>query len=68
MALRWWRCVCEDEVESGKLELHCDEVCEYRYRYCFVSPQDARANQALADFRDWLREIPVAHRDDNTAG
>jgi LysR family glycine cleavage system transcriptional activator len=56
--------LCEDEVEAGKLELLSDHVYEYRSRYYFVSPADARPNQALDDFRDWLLEISKAHRDE----
>jgi LysR family glycine cleavage system transcriptional activator len=56
--------LCEDEVEAGKLELISDHVYEYRSRYYFVSPADARPNQALDDFRDWLLEISKAHRDE----
>jgi DNA-binding transcriptional LysR family regulator len=55
--------LCEDEVEAGSLVLLSDEVYEYRNRYYFVSPADARPNPALDDFRDWLREISSAHRD-----
>ena len=56
--------LCEDEVEAGKLELLSDQIYEYRSRYYFVSPVDARPNQALDDFRDWLLEISKAHRDE----
>jgi len=55
--------LCETEIESGELELLSDEVYEYRNRYYFVSPADARANQALDDFRDWLLDISQHHRD-----
>ena len=60
--------LCEDEIESGQLELLSDEVYEYRNRYYFVSPADARANPALDDFCDWLLEISKEHRDNDTAG
>jgi LysR family glycine cleavage system transcriptional activator len=60
--------LCEDEVESGKLELLSDQVYEYRNRYYFVSPAEARPNRALEDFRDWLLEISKQHRDNDTAG
>jgi LysR family glycine cleavage system transcriptional activator len=55
--------LCEDEVAEGSLELLSDEVYEYRNRYYFVSPADARPNPALDDFRDWLLEISQPHRD-----
>ena len=60
--------LCEDEIESGQLELLSDEVYEYRNRYYFVSPADARANPALDDFCDWLLEISKEHRDNDAAG
>ena len=54
--------LCEDEIKSGELELLSDHIHEYRSRYYFVSPADARPNQALDDFRDWLLEISKVHR------
>jgi LysR family glycine cleavage system transcriptional activator len=60
--------MCEDEIQEGSLELLSEQVYEYRNRYYFVSPADARPSKALDDFRDWLLEISKAHRDDNTAG
>ena len=57
--------MCEEEIESGKLVLLSDELYEHRNRYYFVSPADARPNQALDDFGDWLLEISRAHRDDS---
>ena len=55
--------MCETEIASGELELLSDEVHEHHNRYYFVSPTEARPNQALDGFRDWLREISRAHRD-----
>ena len=60
--------LCEDEIKSGQLELLSDEVYEYRNRYYFVSPTEARPNQALDNFCNWLLKISEAHRNDNTAG
>ena len=53
----------EDEVESGTLEVLSEQLYEYRNRYYFVAPKDARPNRELDDFRDWLVEISTAHRD-----
>ncbi len=60
--------LCEDQIESGQLELLSAEVYEYRNRYYFVSPAETRANQALDNLCDWLLKISEAHRNDNTAG
>jgi LysR family glycine cleavage system transcriptional activator len=60
--------LCEDEIQEGSLELLSEQIYEYRHHYYFVSPADARPNQALDDFCDWLLKISEAHRDDNTAG
>ncbi len=55
--------LCEDEIEAGELELLSDQIFEYRSRYYFVWPTDARPNQALDDFRNWLLEISRVHRE-----
>ena len=60
--------MCEDEIKEGSLELLSEQVYEYRNRYYFVSPADARPSKALDDFRDWLLDISKQHRDDNSAG
>ena len=60
--------LCEDEIQDGSLELVSEQIYEYRNRYYFVSPADARPNQALDDFCDWLLQISRQHRDDDTAG
>ena len=52
----------EDEVDAGNLEILSEQIYEYHNRYYFVSPTDARPNQALDNFRDWLVEISKAHR------
>ena len=66
--MHWCGCVCKNEVETGKLKFLSEAVYEKRNHFFFVPPEDARANHALADFRDWLREVYVAHCADNTAG
>jgi hypothetical protein len=53
----------ESEVDAGNLKIISAQIYEYHNRYYFVSPTDARPNQALDDFRDWLIEISKAHRD-----
>lgn len=53
----------EDEVEAGNLEMLSEQLYEYRNRYYFVTPMNARPNQELDDFRDWLIETSRVHRD-----
>jgi LysR family glycine cleavage system transcriptional activator len=54
--------LCEDEIQQGILELLSEQIYEYRNSYYFVSPLDARPNQALDDFREWLLDISKGHR------
>lgn len=56
--------LCENEVEAGELKILGEQIYEYRNRYYFVPPKDARPNQALDDFRDWLIGISKAYRVD----
>jgi LysR family glycine cleavage system transcriptional activator len=44
----------EEELETGKIEYANPEPVPGRFSYYFVSPEDARPNNALFDFRDWL--------------
>jgi LysR family glycine cleavage system transcriptional activator len=53
----------ESDVDAGNLKIISEQVYEYHNGYYFVSPTDARPNQALDNFRDWLMEISKAHRD-----
>ena len=55
--------LCEDDIAAGKLESVSGQVYEYRGRYYFVSPKDTRPNQVLDNFREWLIEISISHRD-----
>ena len=52
----------EDDVATGKLETLGKQIYEYRNRYYFVTPKDARPNPVLDDFRDWLVKISRTHR------
>ncbi len=56
--------LCEDEIQSGKLQVISEQIYEYRNHYYFVTPMNARANPALDDFRDWLVDISRIYRDD----
>ncbi len=55
--------LCEHELEAGELEILGEQIHEYRSGFYFVTPADARPNQALDDFRDWLIEISKPYRD-----
>ena len=44
----------EDEIETGIIEYVNEQSTPARSSYCFVSPTDARPNNALIAFRDWL--------------
>jgi LysR family glycine cleavage system transcriptional activator len=53
----------EYEVDAGNLIILSKPIYEHRSRYYFVTPKDARPNQKLDDFRDWLIEISKTHRE-----
>jgi len=44
----------EEEIRSGIIEYANQQPIPARYSYYFVSPADARPNDALIAFRDWL--------------
>ena len=44
----------EEEIEAGKIEYANPEPIPARFSYYFVSPADARPNNVLNAFRDWL--------------
>jgi LysR family glycine cleavage system transcriptional activator len=55
--------LCEDDIAAGKLESVSGQVYEYLGCYYFVTPKDTRPNQVLDNFREWLIEISISHRD-----
>ena len=44
----------EEEIEEGSIKFANDQSIPGQYSYYFVSPTDARPNNALIAFRDWL--------------
>ena len=54
----------EAELDAGNLEILSEQMYEYQSGYYFVTPMNARPNQELDDFRDWLLEISRAHRNE----
>ena len=44
----------EEEIEAGKIQYANPEPIPSRFSYYFVYPTDARPNNALIAFRDWL--------------
>jgi LysR family glycine cleavage system transcriptional activator len=53
----------EEELKSGKIKYVNDEPTLARFSYYFVTPTDARPNNALDAFRDWLVESLKKYRE-----
>lgn len=55
----------QGEIEAGNIAYANPQPITYRGGYYFVSPSDARPNNALDKFRDWLVEISEEFRTDD---
>jgi len=53
----------EYEIDVGNLIILSEPMYELQNRYYFVTPKDARPNQKLDDFRDWLIEVSKTYRE-----
>ena len=60
-----YRCNMDGKVAQGiyKIEYANDEPTLARFSYYFVTPTDARPNNALDAFRDWLVERLKKYRE-----
>lgn len=58
----------EEEIATGKIEYASPEPIQARFSYYFVSPTDARPNNALIGFRDWLVDSLKKYRTQENKG